>query len=71
VPAKALGYDKDIGTIEEGKLADHVILNANPLDDIGNSDEIDQVMLNGRLYDAATMNEVVTGTRKKAKYYWE
>lgn len=70
-PAKALGYDKDIGTIQEGKLADLVILNANPLDDIGNTDEIEQVMLNGRLYDAATMNEVVTGTRKKAKYYWE
>ncbi|MEK7264614.1 MAG: amidohydrolase family protein [Pseudomonadota bacterium] len=70
-PATALGYIKDIGTIEEGKLADLVILNANPLDDIGNTDEIDEVMLNGRLYDAATMNEVATGTRKKAKYYWE
>lgn len=70
-PATALGYIKDIGTIEEGKLADLVILNANPLDDIGNTDEIDEVMLNGRLYDAKTMNEVVTGSRRKAKYYWE
>ncbi|OFX01504.1 MAG: amidohydrolase [Alphaproteobacteria bacterium RIFCSPHIGHO2_12_FULL_63_12] len=70
-PATALGYIKDIGTIEKGKLADLVILNANPLDDIGNTDEIDKVMLNGRLYDAATMNEVVTGSAKRAPYYWE
>lgn len=70
-PATALGYIKDIGTIEEGKLADLVILNENPLVDIGNTDEIDKVMLNGRLYEAATMNEVVTGASKKAKYYWE
>jgi imidazolonepropionase-like amidohydrolase len=70
-PATALGYVKDIGTIEEGKLADLVILEANPLDDIRNTDKIDKVMLNGRLYDAETMNETVTGTRKKENYYWE
>ncbi len=70
-PAKALGYDQDIGTLEEGKLADLVILNANPLDDIRNTDKIDKVMLNGRLYDAETMNEVVTGSRRRPKYYWE
>ncbi len=70
-PATALGYIKDIGTIEEGKLADLVILDANPLDDIANTDNIAQVMLNGRLYDAATMNEVITGAKKRAKYYWE
>ena len=70
-PAMALGYVKDIGTIEEGKLADLDILNANLLDDIGNTDEIDKVVLNGRVYDDATMNEVVSGTKKRAKYYWE
>ncbi|NWG92991.1 MAG: PD40 domain-containing protein [Parvularculaceae bacterium] len=68
-PATALGYVKDIGTIEEGKLADLVILNANPLDDIGNTDEIDMVALGGRLYDAETMNEI--GGRMRKKYYWE
>jgi imidazolonepropionase-like amidohydrolase/Tol biopolymer transport system component len=70
-PATALGYIKDIGTLEEGKLADLVILNANPLDDIGNTDEIDSVMLGGRLYDVKTMNEIGGAARKRKKYYWE
>jgi len=57
-PAKHLGFWHDIGSLEEGKLADLVILDANPLDDIRNSDKISKVMLGGRLYDAKTMNEV-------------
>ncbi len=48
-----------------------MILNADPLADIQNSDDIARVMLNGRLYDAATLNEEVTGTRKRQPYHWE
>jgi imidazolonepropionase-like amidohydrolase/Tol biopolymer transport system component len=68
--ARIYGF-RDIGTLEPGKLADLVVLNADPTQDIRNSDKIAQVMLNGRLYDAATLNETVTGTRQRAPYYWE
>jgi imidazolonepropionase-like amidohydrolase len=61
----------DIGSIEAGKLADLVVLSADPSEDIANSDKIDQVMLGGRLYDAATMNEVETGNIERRKYWWE
>ena len=69
--AKSLGMAKDIGSLEVGKLADLVVLDADPTTDIRNSDKVRQVMLGGRLYDAATMNEVTTGSRKRLKYYWE
>jgi len=68
--ARAYGF-KDIGSLEPGKLADLVILTANPLEDIRNTDDIAQVMVNGRLYDAATLNETVTGTRRRLPYFWE
>jgi hypothetical protein len=54
-----------------GKLADLVVLDADPTLDIRNSDKISKVMLGGRLYDSATLNEVVTGTRKRAPLWWE
>lgn len=69
--ARSLGYAKDIGSIEPGKLADMVILDADPTADIRNSERVSKVMLNGRLYDAATLNEEVTGTRKRPAYWWE
>ena len=70
-PAKHLGFFEDIGSLEEGKLADLVILSDNPLDDIYNTDNVEMVMQGGRLYEAETMDEQVTGTRKRIPYWWE
>ena len=69
--AEYLGMGDDLGSIEEGKLADIVILGKDPLKNIQNSDSVEMVMINGRLYDATTMNEVVTGNTKRRPLWWE
>ncbi|VWX56167.1 amidohydrolase family protein [Sphingorhabdus sp. 109] len=71
VSAKSLGMAGEIGSLEVGKLADLLVLEADPTEDIRNSDKIERVMLNGRLYDPLSMNELVTGARKRAAYWWE
>ena len=69
--ATSLGYAKDVGSLETGKLADLLVLDADPTVEIRNTDKINRVMLGGRMYDPVTLNEVVTGKRVRQPYWWE
>ncbi|MEW6468501.1 MAG: amidohydrolase family protein [Bacteroidota bacterium] len=66
-----IGMDKDIGSLEKGKLADLIVLEKNPLDDIYNTETVQFTMVNGRLYDCETMNEVGSFDKKRTKFWWE
>jgi imidazolonepropionase-like amidohydrolase len=59
-PAKFLGLDKTLGTIEPGKIADLVLLDADPLADIRNTQKIDAVISNGRLLDRRELNKMLS-----------
>ncbi len=69
--AEHLGMDKEIGSLETGKLADLVILDANPLEDIRNTERIKYVMINGRVYDAETMNETISREKPRGLFWWK
>lgn len=69
--AAYLGMDKEIGSLEAGKLADLVVLNQNPLEDIRTSDNIKYVMANGRLYDSDSMNETGNTEKPRLRFWWQ
>jgi len=68
--AAYLGMDKDLGSLEAGKLADIVVIDGDPLSDIRQTENVRYTMVNGRLYDSATMEEVGSSARRP-KYWWQ
>jgi imidazolonepropionase-like amidohydrolase len=62
--AETIGRQDEIGSLDVGKYADLVVLDRNPLADVRNTLAIAWVMKNGRLYDAATLDEIYPEPRK-------
>ncbi|MFC6998435.1 amidohydrolase family protein [Rufibacter roseus] len=68
--AHYLGMDKELGSLETGKLADIIVLDKNPLENIQNTESVRYTMVNGRLYDAETLTEVGNYNKPLGKFYW-
>ena len=58
-PAKFFNMQDSLGTIKPGKLADLILLDANPLSDIHNTRQINAVLLNGQYFDKSALNNLL------------
>ena len=68
--AAKVGFAPDLGSVEPGKLADLVVLDADPLADIHNSVKVRWVVKNGELYDADTMRQLWPVEKPLPSFFW-
>ncbi|AZQ85895.1 amidohydrolase [Colwellia sp. Arc7-635] len=69
--AHTLGLDSQLGSLKVGKLADILVIDGDVSENIRLSDRVTYTMINGRLYNAETMNEVGNYDNKRDKFYFE
>lgn len=69
--ANYIGAGNDIGSLKVGKLADLIVLDKNPLEDIRNTETVKYTMVNGRLFDTETMNEIGNTQSERSQFWWE
>lgn len=69
--ARYLGLDGDIGSVEPGKLADLAVIEGDVLADLRRSEHVVYTVLNGRVYDAATLDQLAPASTKRPPLFWE
>jgi imidazolonepropionase-like amidohydrolase/Tol biopolymer transport system component len=70
-PAKHFAMDHQIGSIKQGKLADLIVIDGNPLEDIRVTDRVTYTMVNGKLYNSETMDLLNGDETKRKPFFFE